>query len=267
MRNQDIEGTAEFGERVDFGKTAGDYRRFRAGFPIGFFKRLVADGWVSSGQRALDLGTGTGTIARGLAELGMDVIAIDPAAEMMEQARMLDLRAGVSVDYREAQAEATGVSAESMDVVCAGQCWHWFDRSLAAKEAHRVLKRDGRMIIAHFDWIPLPGNVVQRTEELILSVNSEWTMGGGSGIYPQWFEDLAKASFHSIESFSFDLNQPYSPEAWRGRIRASAAIKACLDAEEVQDFDRRLAEVLEQEFPGDVLQIPHRVWAVSGVKE
>ncbi len=52
---------------ADFGKTANDYGRHRAGFPDEFFERLKALGILRAGMRALDLGTGTGTIARGLA--------------------------------------------------------------------------------------------------------------------------------------------------------------------------------------------------------
>jgi len=55
---------------IDFGKTASDYARHRAGFPDAFFERLFSDGTVRPGQSVLDLGTGTGTVARGLALRG-----------------------------------------------------------------------------------------------------------------------------------------------------------------------------------------------------
>lgn len=55
------------GRIIDFGRTAADYERFRPGFPESFFDRLVRDGWIAPGQRALDLGTGTGTLALGFA--------------------------------------------------------------------------------------------------------------------------------------------------------------------------------------------------------
>ena len=69
--------------------------------------------------------------------------------------------------YVTARAEQTDLPDASFDVVTAGQCWHWFDRPKAAQEVRRLLVSKGWLVIAHFDWIPLPGNVVEATEKLI----------------------------------------------------------------------------------------------------
>lgn len=264
MKKQKIEATRKFGASVSFGKTAGDYRTYRAGFPQEFFEALQARGWAFSSGRALDLGTGTGTVARGLAGLGMQVDATDPSEALVSEARALDREAGVSVHYSVGKAEVLGETDKAYDLVTAGQCWHWFDRTQAAQEVARVLKPGGRIVIAHFDWLPLPGNVVEATEDLILRYNPNWTMAGGAGVYPDWFADLSGAGLEEIESFSFDHLQAYSPEAWRGRIRASAGVQASLSPDEVSSFDVELQNILAKHFPGDVLSIPHRVWAVSG---
>jgi hypothetical protein len=58
---------------VDFGRTASDYGRHRAGFPDSMFERLTRYGVGLRGQRVVDVGTGTGTgtgtgmVARGFA--------------------------------------------------------------------------------------------------------------------------------------------------------------------------------------------------------
>jgi SAM-dependent methyltransferase len=266
MTGPDIGATKAFGGSVDFGRTADEYRTHRAGFPDRFFDVLSHRKWASAGMRALDLGTGTGTVARGLSSLGLTVEALDPSEALMEEARALDAEAGVRVTYRTGQAEAPGGADRSLDLVTAGQCWHWFDRPRAAAEAFRLLKPGGRIVVAHFDWLPLPGNVVAATEALILRYNPAWTMGGGTGLYPDWFADLAGAGFAGLESFSFDHVQPYTHDAWRGRFRASAGVKASLSAGAVARFDTELAGMLASRFPGEPMAVPHRVWAVSGVR-
>lgn len=266
MSGQDIGATRRFGGSVDFGAAVGDYRKYRAGFPPEFFSALESREWARAGLRALDLGTGTGTVARGLAGLGLRVEALDPSEALLHEAAAIDAEAGVTVAYRAATAERTGADEAAYDLVTAGQCWHWFDRDRAAAEAMRVLKPGGRIVIAHFDWLPLPGNAVEATEALILAHNPGWTMAGGTGLYPDWFADLAGAGFGALESFSFDHAEPYSHTAWRGRIRASAGIRASLSNPAVAAFDAELAALLAARFPEDPLQVPHRVWAVSGVK-
>lgn len=250
--------------RADFGKTAGDYGRHRAGFPDEFFERLKSSGILRAGMRALDLGTGTGTIARGLALRGCEVTGLDRSTPLMEQAAELDRGAGVVVKYVNAAAEETGMAAE-FDLVTAGQCWHWFDRPRAATEARRVLKPGGMLVIAHFDWIPLPGNMTEATEKLIEKHNPKWKLSGGLGIYPQWPRDMAVAGFANIETFSFDIDAIYTHEAWRGRIRASAGVGASLAPQQVAAFDDELRAMLAERWREDPVRVMHRVFAAIGV--
>ena len=247
---------------VDFGKTADDYGKHRAGFPDEFFRRLAAHGIGREGQTVLDLGTGTGTLARSLAQRNSRVTGLDPAESILALARKLDREAGVSVGYVASKAEQTGLPDASFDVVTAGQCWHWFDRSAAAGEARRLLRPGGTLAIVHFDWVPLEGNVVQATEALVRRHNPDWTMGGGTGIYPAWLTDVGEAGFESIETFSFDLEVPYTHEGWRGRMRASAGVAASLPEEAVGRFDSDLASLLADRFPEDPIRVSHRIWCV-----
>jgi len=251
---------------VDFGRTADDYARHRAGFPDSFFARLASEGLARPGLHALDLGTGTGTLARGLARLGLTVTGLDPSAEMLAQARTLDAEAGVTVAHVTATAEATGQDDASFDLVTAGQCWHWFDRPRAAAEALRILRPGGRLLIAHFDWLPLPGNVVAATERLIRWHNPEWSMHSGTGIHPRWWTDLRSGGFDDVRGFSYDEPVAYSHQAWRGRIRASAGVAASLAGDAVERFDADHAAMLARDFPEDPLSVAHCVSIVIGDK-
>jgi SAM-dependent methyltransferase len=244
-----------------FGKAAADYGTFRAGFPDSLFDRLRPHGAGAPGQSIVDLGTGTGTLARGFALRGCNVTGLDPDARMLAQAKDLDQRAGVRVTYVQATAEATGLEPDTADVVTAGQCWHWFDRPKAIAEVQRVLRPRGRLVIAHFDWLPFEGNLVDATETLIRKFNPEWHLHGGTGLYPQWISGLSAAGMQGIETFSYDMDVSYTAEGWRGRIRASAGVVA-LDAESARRFDTEHARLLADRFPAPVLQVPHRIFAI-----
>ena len=250
---------------VNFGATAQDYGRYRAGFPQHFFKRLFSEGWVNAGDRVLDLGTGTGTIARGLALRGCNATGLDSEHHLLTEAARLDREAATGVTYVEGRAEATGLPAATFDVVTAGQCWHWFDRQRTVVEVGRILKPGGRIIIAHFDWLAMRGNVVAMTEQMIERYNPSWHLGNASGLYPPWLSDVAEGGFERLETFSFDTEVAYSHEAWRGRIRASAGVGASLPPDEVAAFDAELAQELARGWPQEPLVVPHRVWTLKAV--
>lgn len=246
---------------TNFGAAASDYGKFRAGFPDSIFDRLAAFGIGAKPQTIVDLGTGTGTLARGFALRGCHVIGVDPDERMLSQARELDLQHSVSVTYVNAKAEATRLEDEIADVVVAGQCWHWFDRPRAIAEVIRLAKPGCKLVIAHFDWLPIAQGMVEATERLIQQYNPGWHLGGGIGMHPQWLPDLGAAGMRNIETFSYDMDVPYTPEAWRGRIRASAGV-AGLQREEILRFDEDLRALLAKRFPADVLSAPHRVFAI-----
>src|SRR5499426_456815 len=251
---------------TNFGAAAEDFARFRAGFPDSLFDRLAALGIGASGETIVDVGTGTGTLARGFALRGARVIGIDPDSRLLDQARRLDVAASVTVEYRIGTAEAIPLPDGVADVVSAGQCWHWFDGPKAAVEFSRITKPRGHVVVAYFSWIPLPGSVVEATERLIMKHNRNWGLGGGNGFDLGSLPHLQAAGFSRVETFSYDLDVPYTPEGWRGRIRASAGVGASLAPAEVEAFDAKLAQLLEESFPGALLKIPHRVFAIVATR-
>lgn len=256
--------------RIDFGRTADDYRSHRKGFPSDFFDRLAAHGWIAEGLRVLDVGTGTGVMARGLAQRKCITTALDISNELIEQSKALDLLAGVHTQYVLGAAEELPFPNASFDLVTVAQAFHWFDRPRALAEFSRVLVPGGRVIIACNDWIPLPGNIVELSEALIEQYNPRQPKphiryGFGIGIYPQWVRDLNEAGFVGVETFSYDYAHEYTHAGWRGRIRASQGVGASLSEEEIRRFDQEHAELLQKRHPNEPLPIEHRIFVASGL--
>ncbi len=251
---------------ADFGKTAGDYARHRAGYPDWLFERLMRAGLARPGMRALDLATGTGYLGRGLAQRGLRVTGLDISAEMIAAARDLDAVAGVTLDYVQGKAEKTGLPDAGCDLVTAACCWHWFDKPKVAAEVLRVLKPGGALVVCSQDWLPLPGNVVQKSEAILQAHNPAWPFGGLDGMKPGIVRDLRAAGFAAIESFTVDFDIPYTRDGWRGRLRASAAIAGSLPPEQVTAVDRELAEMLARDFPAEPMPVAHCVSVAWGRK-
>jgi SAM-dependent methyltransferase len=224
------------GRDIDWGRISADYARYRPGPPPSFFIRLAAFGVGLPGQRILDLGTGTGALAREFAGRGASVAGVDIADAQLAMARELAAEAGLVIDFRCAPAEVTPFADGAFDRVTANQCWLYFDTARAIPEVRRLLAAGGLLVTSHFSWLPLLDPVAQASEALILKHNPDWTGAGYAAeipVMPRW----AEADFRLRAMFMYDEPIAFTRESWRGRIRANRGIGAALSAEAVAAFD------------------------------
>lgn len=115
---------------------------------------LVGFAGIGSGQRVLDVGTGTGVVAITAARLGAHVCALDLTPELLEQAKEDAAIAGQQhIEWIEGDAENLPYPENSFDIVIS-QFGHMFapraDR--VVQEIHRVLKPEG--LFAFASWPP-----------------------------------------------------------------------------------------------------------------
>jgi SAM-dependent methyltransferase len=248
---------------ADFGRTARDYATYRTVFPPELFTGLAALNVGLAGQRIVDLGTGTGVLARGFAAAGCAVTGVDIAPELLDEARKQDAAAGLDVAYQMAPAEDTGLPGLAWDVVSAGQCWHWFDRTRAVEEARRLLVLGGALVICTRDYLMSPGSIGALSEDLVLAHNPSWPMAGSLSDHATWAAELGPAGFDTVDTFGFDIEVPFTHEAWRGRMRSSNGVGASLSPAGVAAFDADLARLLAERFPREPLMVPHHIRAIT----
>ncbi|MGK3200608.1 methyltransferase domain-containing protein [Amycolatopsis sp. MEPSY49] len=126
---------------ASFGSRAAAYAEHRPGYP------REAIEWGLSGareapRRVLDLGAGTGKLTLGLAELGLDVTAVEPDPEMRAELG----RVVPSATSLAGRAERIPLPDAAVDAVFVGQAFHWFDVPAAMTEIARVLRPGGVLV-------------------------------------------------------------------------------------------------------------------------
>jgi ubiquinone/menaquinone biosynthesis C-methylase UbiE len=122
-----------------FGLAADVYERARPDYPDNALDFIVESLGLSSGDRVVDLGAGTGKFARQLVAHGLRVTAVEPVREM----RAILEAVVPEVTAVEGTAEAIPLEDETADGVTAAQAFHWFERRRALPEIYRVLRRGG----------------------------------------------------------------------------------------------------------------------------
>jgi len=135
----DLRPTERFSDRVE------DYVRYRPDYPRALVDWLHGLG-VKPDWAVADIGAGTGISSRLLLDAGHRVTAVEPNAAMRDAAvRWL----GHEERFRTVagSAEATGLPDGSVDLVTAGQAFHWFDKDRMRAECRRILSPRGLVAI------------------------------------------------------------------------------------------------------------------------
>ena len=74
------------GKPFDWGKTSEDYAKYRDIYPQEFYDYILNMGLCKSGQKVLDIGTGTGVLPRNMYKYGAEWVGTDIAENQIEQA-------------------------------------------------------------------------------------------------------------------------------------------------------------------------------------
>jgi SAM-dependent methyltransferase len=107
---------------------------------------LVAALGLVPGMRVLDVATGTGAVALRAAERGAIVTAVDIAAKLVERARRTAIDAGLSIEFRIADAERLPFAPRSFDAITSAQGVVFAaDREAVAHELARVCRPGGAL--------------------------------------------------------------------------------------------------------------------------
>lgn len=121
----------------------------RAPMAIGIRRRSYELLQGMPGQRAVDVGCGIGRAVSEMNEHGMRATGVDNSEEMIKFARQRFPEA----DFRVASADALPLDDGSMDRYRAERLFqHLGDPIAALKEARRVLRTDGRIVLVDQDW-------------------------------------------------------------------------------------------------------------------
>ncbi len=126
------------------------YSAGRPSYPGEVVSMLESRGMLKPGSEIADIGSGTGKLSGLFLKHGYRVHGVEPNHDMREES----YRAFSGSELFSAvngTAENTGLPDSSVDLVTAGQAFHWFDPAGAATEFRRILKPGGHVCLVWND--------------------------------------------------------------------------------------------------------------------
>lgn len=208
-----MDSKKRFSNRVDL------YVKYRPGYPPEAIDYLFDTVGLRQGGEVADVGAGTGIFSRLLLERGCRVTAVEPNAEMREDAvRQLGGLPGFQAVP--GSAEETGLPDDSVEAITCAQAFHWFDRDAARREFRRILKPGGKVVLIWNTRLTSGTPFREAYDQLLHEYGTDYEKVKHTNIAP---EDLASffregtlrlGTFPNVQMFDFD--------GLSGRLRSSS---------------------------------------------
>ena len=244
------------GKAFDWGRASSDYAKYRDIYPPEFFGRIAERGLCVTGQKVLDLGTGTGVVPRNMYHYGAEWTGADISENQIAQAKILAEREGKKIEFIVSAAEDIDFPDGTFDVITACQCFFYFNYEVVVPKLARLLRKGGRLVILFMAWIPAEDRIAKASEELVLKYNPEWS-GGGYVRTPVFVPEVAEKYFDTEESDGYDLMVPFTRDSWNGRMKACRGVGASMAPETIVKWENEHMKMLAENAP-ESFEILHR---------
>jgi SAM-dependent methyltransferase len=227
-QNAELHPNAELHQRrqmaESFGVDTERYDRTRPAYPDALIEQILA---ATPGRDVLDVGCGTGILARQMRAAGCTVLGVEPDERMAAFAR------STGVDVEPARFEEWDPAGRTFDVVAAGTAWHWIDPVAGAAAAARALRPGGRLAaLWHTFTVPDPvmeafGAVVRRV--VPDSPFNFQAARQGSDAYQPVLDRMADGmraagAFGPVEQWRHEWEKQYTRDEWLDQLPTSGAL-------------------------------------------
>lgn len=232
------------GNAFDWGKTSGDYAKYRDIYPEKFYQMILSRGLCKDGQKVLDIGTGTGVLPRNMYKYGAYWIGTDISENQIEQAEILAKKENMNIEFYTCPAEEIDYPDNSFDTVTACQCIWYPDHRILAPKLARIIKKGGKFLILYMAWLPFEDEIAGKSEEIILKHNPDWSSSGETRkpmFVPKEYDEFFDVTYRE----EADVKIPFTRESWHGRMRACRGVVASMSEDVLALWDKEHRKMLE----------------------
>jgi SAM-dependent methyltransferase len=183
-----------------FNTTAAYYEQGRVPYAPALIRRVAAVCGLRAYHRVLDLGCGTGPLARAFAPLAAEVLAMDPSPEMLLAARAAAATVA-NIRWDRGSSYDLGPAQGRFFLVVMGRSFHWMDRVDTLSRLDGMIDAGGAVALFHDTHRAVPENAwLERWHE----VRRRYESADAPHLGPDWVRHeavLLDSPFPRIEHF------------------------------------------------------------------
>ncbi len=210
------DNTQRFSNRVN------DYVKYRPHYPASVIAYLEEQYHLDKNKKIADIGAGTGISSILFLDAGYHVAAVEPNDAMRMKSIEL-LGPNKNFEAINGKAEDTQLATHSIDLIVAGQAFHWFDVSPTKKEFKRILKPTG-IVALIWNERQTQSPFEKLYEALIRKHGRDYVEVGHRNIGPGNIADFFHP--HPYDYKIFPNQQVFDFEGLKGRLLSSSYMPA-----------------------------------------
>lgn len=193
--------------------------KYRPDYPYGLITFLKKEGILKPESIIADIGSGTGISSELFLKEGNVVYGVEPNREMRHAAQKLlsGYKSFCSID---GTAEITMLPTHEIDLIIAGQSFHWFDKGKCKTEFSRILKSDGNVILIWNDRRTNSTPFLTAHEDFIKLFAIDYNEVNHKNTDEKVFNEFYGSGNYNL--ISLDNYQHFDFESLKGRILSSS---------------------------------------------
>lgn len=208
-RKYAIEPKKRFSSRVE------NYIKYRPSYPLEIIEYLKREKVLAEYTLIADLGSGTGILAKLFLDNGNQVYGVEPNNDMREAAEKT-LQGYTNFTSLDGSAESTGLEENSVELITAGQAFHWFDVEESKREFKRILKPNGNVALIWNNRGKSGADFNSGYENFILKYSIDYKEVRKNEKNVDLFFNYQKETFDNFQDLNFT--------SFKGRVLSSSYI-------------------------------------------
>ncbi len=212
--NSVLNSKERFSNRVE------NYIKYRPGYPAEIIIFMREEINFNSSWIIADVGSGTGILSKLFLDNKNFVFGVEPNNEMRKagEKQLSNYTCFKSIN---GSSENTGLDNNSVDLISAGQAFHWFDVQKSKEEFKRILKKNGYVSLIWNNRRTNSTAFLREYENLLLNFSTDYKIVDHKSINEkilnEFFKNYKLKTFLNYQIFNFEelkgrlLSSSYSP--------------------------------------------------------